>query len=300
VTLLSSAIYPLNSAKLPRIRSRQIEQSDVPTVAALLTRGFRSRPARFWSELFNCLADREAPPELPKYGYLLETDGGAVVGAILLIFSARPDHEAGTRCNVSSWFVEPAFRSYASLLVSKALRHRSVTYVNITPAPHTLPILRAHGYVQYSKGVFVTLPAARFGSRGTRVVAVNASSGPSAALDEFESRLLLDHARYGCISLLCRDLDQTYPFVFRPRAYKSIPCAQLVYCRDLDQFVRFAGALGRFLTFHGRALVVLDSNGPIPGLIGKFFDGRMPKYFKGPARPRLGDLAYTEAAIFGM
>lgn len=294
-------MYSLTSAKLPRIRSREIEQSDVPAVAALLTRGFRSRPARFWSDLFNCLGDREAPPELPKYGYLLETDGGAVAGAILLIFSVRQDHEAGIRCNVSSWFVEPAFRSYASLLVSKALRHRSVTYVNITPAPHTLPILRAQGYVQYSKGVFVTLPAARFfGSRGARVVAVNASSGPSAGLDKFESRLLLDHARYGCISLLCRDRNQTYPFIFRPRAYKSVPCAQLVYCRDLDQFVRFAGPIGRFLAVHGRPLVVLDSNDPIPGLIGKFFDGKMPKYFKGAAQPRLGDLAYTEAAMFGM
>ena len=97
--------------------------------------------------------------------------------------------------------------------------------------------------MQYSKGVFVTLPAVRFGSCGNRVVAVNASTGRPAGLNDFESRLLLDHARYGCISLLCRDLDQTYPFVFRPRAYKSIPCAQLVYCRDLDQFVRFAGAL---------------------------------------------------------
>jgi hypothetical protein len=25
-----------------------------------------------------------------------------------------------------------------------------------------------------------------------------------------------------------------------------------------------------------------------------------PKYFKGPEKPRLGDLAYTEAAMFGM
>src|SRR5207247_1645352 len=98
VTLLSPAMYPLNSAKLPRIRSRQIEQLDVPAVAALLARGFRSRPAKFWSGVFNCLRDREAPPDLPKYGFLLETEGGTVVGAILLIFSARQDHEAGIRC----------------------------------------------------------------------------------------------------------------------------------------------------------------------------------------------------------
>jgi hypothetical protein len=35
-------------------------------------------------------------------------------------------------------------------------------------------------------------------------------------------------------------------------------------------------------------------------LIGRYFDATMPKYFKGPDRPRLGDLAYTEAAMFGV
>jgi hypothetical protein len=44
-------------------------------------------------------------------------------------------------------------------------------------------------------------------------------------------------------------------------------------------------------------LVLIDANGPIPGLIGRFFDGKMPM---GPDHPRLGDLAHTEAALFGI
>ena len=32
-------------------------------------------------------------------------------------------------------------------------------------------------------------------------------------------------------------------------------------------------------------------------LVGKYLDAR-PKYFKGPHRPRLGDLAYSELAMF--
>jgi hypothetical protein len=43
--------------------------------------------------------------------------------------------------------------------------------------------------------------------------------------------------------------------------------------------------------------VILDANGPIPGLYGKY-RANMPRYFRGPDRPRLGDLAYTEAALF--
>jgi hypothetical protein len=74
----------------------------------------------------------------------------------------------------------------------------------------------------------------------------------------------------------------------------------MVYCRDVDRFVVYAGPIGRYLAARGRPLVMLDANGPIIGLVGKYFDGRMPRYFRGPNRPRLGDLAYTETAMFGV
>jgi hypothetical protein len=89
--------------------------------------------------------------------------------------------------------------------------------------------------------------------------------------------------------------------VFRPRLVRGfVPCAQLIYCRDVSDLVRFAGPVGRALAWRGRPLVLIDANGPIPGLLGWFGRGRMPKYFKGPQRPRLGDLAYTEYALLGV
>jgi hypothetical protein len=95
--------------------------------------------------------------------------------------------------------------------------------------------------------------------------------------------------------------ERAYPFVFRPRMVKGIvACTQLVYCHDIESFVRFTRPLGRYLMLRGRPLVIIDANGPIPGLVGKYLDGRMPKYFKGPDQPRIGDLAYTEAAMFGV
>ena len=78
-----------------------------------------------------------------------------------------------------------------------------------------------------------------------------------------------------------------------------MPFAYLVYCRDLDEFVRFAGPLGRFLAQRRLPLVVIDANGPVRGLAGGCLATR-PRYFKGPDKPRLGDLAYPERAIFGI
>jgi hypothetical protein len=292
---------PMDLPAVSRIRARQIAYTDVPAVVDLLARGFQDRSRAFWQDVFACLTERPVPAGSPRYGYLLESDGDPV-GALLLIFSSLRRGDLTTiRCNVSSWFVEPAFRGYASLLVSKALGHKNVTYLNITPAPHTIPLLHAQGYSQYSRGIFVAVPALQFRAGDAEVGVVRADAGLPTKGDPFEHELLLEHAKYGCLSLWCVTADRAHPFVFRPRVLKRIvPCAQLVYSRGVDDFVRFAGPVGRFLAMRGRPLVVIDANGPIPGLVGKYLDARQPKYFKGPDRPRLGDLVYSETAMFGI
>jgi hypothetical protein len=79
-----------------------------------------------------------------------------------------------------------------------------------------------------------------------------------------------------------------------------IPCAQLIFCRDVFDFVRFAGPIGRLLARRGRPFVIIDANAPIPELLGWYGRRKMPKYFRGPQPPRLGDLAYTEHAVLGV
>ena len=77
------------------------------------------------------------------------------------------------------------------------------------------------------------------------------------------------------------------------------PAMQLVYCRDIAEFVECAGTIGRTLTRHGKISVILDANGPVAGLIGIFSQARGRKYFKGPHRPRLADLTDTELVLYG-
>ncbi|MGH6672760.1 MAG: acyl-CoA acyltransferase [Xanthobacteraceae bacterium] len=285
----------------PSIRCRQIADADIAAVTALLARGFPARDYRFWQRALERLGKHETPPDLPRYGYLIES-GGVVVGAVLLICSnLRVDGKLLPRCNLSSWYVDPAFRSYAPLLVSRALAHKNVTYLNISPAPHTWPIIEAQGFSRYCDGVFVAVPAlcGLFGSAGAK--AFDAGTRPAVTFDRFDEEILLRHAALGCISLWCTTAERAYPFVFRPRLVKTVlPCAQLIYCRDTADFVRFAGPIGRFLARRGRPLVIVDANAPIPGLLGIYRRGSMPKYFRGPQRPRLGDLAYTEYAVMGV
>lgn len=295
----------VNTGLIPpsrKVRCRRIEDTDAERVVGLLTRGF-ALPRRFWEDVIAYLATRAVPPGAPRFGLLLESDGAAV-GAILQIFSSLPASEgapATLRCNVSSWYVDPEFRSYAPLLVAQATKQQGVTYLNVSSAPHTRPIVEAQGYRRYADGVFVALAFLSGTNPGIPLRIIPGGMPPQAPCGKYERDLLEDHAARGCISLWCETAERAYPFVFRTRRVKSfIPCAQLIYCRDVDDFVRFARPLGRYLARRGRPLVILDANGPLPGLWGKYFGDTKPKYFKGPIRPRLGDLAYTETAFFGV
>jgi len=288
-------------APVPAIRCRQIGKADIPAIATLLKRGFPNRSRQFWVHALRRLAGHEPPPGLPKYGYLLET-GGDPVGTILLICSTMRDGDRiATRCNLSSWYVDPAFRAYATLLVSMALRHKEVTYLNVSAAPHTWPIIEAQGFSRYCDGIFIAMPTLQGLFNGVAVKVFDASQQPSGAFDPSDREILLRHAEHGCVSLWCETADRAFPFVFRPRLVKNVlPCAQMIYCGDIADFVRFAGPIGRYLARRGKPFVIVDSNGAIPGLLGTFCRGSMAKYFKGPQRPRLGDLAYTEYAVLGV
>jgi len=295
---MSSSVHPSGSLA---VQCRLITPADIGAVADLLKKGFGSqRSHRFWLRMLERLGKYAAPAGMPKYGYLLE-HAGRPVGVLLLISSIVNTGSARSiRCNGSGWFVEPEFRPYGSLLASRAMHRKAVTYVNISPAPHTWPILEAQGYRRYANGLFMSVPWLSAAPPGSvEVVAADAKFGVS--VDCFEQDLLTAHADFGCISVWCLTEAGAYPFVFVRRLVRRlVPCFQLVYCRDIADFVRFARPLGRHLALRGRPLVLMDANGPVPGMVGRYFDAVRPKYFKGPNPPRLGDLSYTEASLFGV
>jgi hypothetical protein len=308
----SARTVPTGSAPLTtryevheKISVREISDSDLYEVERLLAKGFYKRPLKYWRAAIRLMREHSTAPDFPKYGYLLEHQGTSV-GVILLISTTiRVGAANSTRCNVSSLYVDPRFRTYATLLSRAKFRAaqaigENVTYLNISPAPQTRRFIELQGFTCYSNGQFLmcSLPIRRSNLK-TRIL--GASTIPDVPFDSSERDLLLAHAGYSCISLWCQTARDAHPFVFRPRLLKHfIPCVQLIFCREIEDLVKFEGPIGRFLTLRGWPLIVIDANGRIPGLVGKYFDGVSPKYFKGPEQPRLGDLAYTEAAMFGI
>jgi hypothetical protein len=280
------------------LRSREIMDGDVEMLAKFLGRGL-GYPSEYYLQILNRLAEHPTPAGFTRYGYVLE-DEKRIVGAILFIFSKIWSDDVPTvRCHVTSWYVEPEFSIYAALFFSKALRCNNVTYINISARPATLPIIKAQGFLQYSKGQFIAFPVLNFLSltKDSHVEIVAGDKDPNAFFEPDEWDLLKAHARYGCICVWCRTPERAYPFVFHQRLFKGFLLGvQLVFCHDIQNFIRFALPLGLFLAARGRLAVSIDANGPISGLIGKYFDGVEPRYYKGP-KPRLGDLSYTQAVM---
>ncbi len=301
----SDLLRPLVNTMLDvKPRFREIKESDLDAIGDLLTRGFVHRSREYWMVGLHRQGARSLPPGAPRYGYLLEHQG-VPVGCLLLIYSSKIiDGESATCCNVSSWYVDPAFRNYAALFASMTQKRKDVTYFNVTPAIATWPILEAQGFVAYCRGLYFSLPALSRDGRSMTVEAVTPDTAVIAGLPDAELAMLKRHAEYGCLSLVCRTADAVLPFIFfslrKRRGIIPLPVMQLGHCRSIADYVKCAGTIGRYLLLRGKPIIVLDANGAVAGLPGIYSEARGRKYFKGPHQPRLGDLADTELAIYGM
>lgn len=292
----------MSTSTPPQAVCRPINDNDIDAVVACLQRGFPDRPRRYWEQGLERMAQRPAIEDYPRYGQALIAEG-KVVGVLLQIFSRRGAATgANVRCNLSSWCVDPEYRSHSLTLHMNSVKRPEVTYVNISPAPYTRKTIEAFGFRPFSQGRMIAAPILSAPQRKVRVVAFAADGPEAALLAQSERQLLAEHAQMGCRALVCVKDGLAYPFVVqRHRIVRNlISCWRLIYCREVGEFVRFANAIGRYLLFRGGPLCAVDAMERVPGLVGWFVPGRIPpKYFKGPVPPGLGDLAYTEVVVLG-
>jgi hypothetical protein len=276
------------------VRRRQIQEADLGAVAGLLARGFRFRSKSYWLRGLARMGARPVPAGCPRYGLLLESES-RIIGAILTIYSNVPAEGAATiRCNLSSWYVEPEFRGYASLLAS--FHDPMVTYVNISPANNTWPTIEAQGFRCIREGWFLSFPALGGSNEPARILPL-----AGAPRDLPERTLLEEHAALSCVVLVLESAGEHHPFVFAPRRllHRAIPAMKLAYSRDFADYIRFAGTVGRHLLMRGMPAIVVDADARAQELAGLGIESTRRYYVRGPHPPKSGDLAYTETVFFG-
>lgn len=288
-------------ASRAKTRCRQIEVPDLDSIANLLVKGFPGSAKSFWSGAFERLKAHPVPDGFPRFGYMLESEGAAVGVLLLICTEVVRGGARSVRCNVSSWYAEPAFRTLAPQLVSRAMKHQPATFVNVSPAPHTWPIIEAQGFNRFSTGTFVAVPALMPQIGRARIMEFGQAGEWSGKLAAGDIALLSDHLSYGCLCLVCETEDGAYPMIFRPKNIWRglLPAAQLIYCPSPDALTKAAGPLGRFLLRRGFPLLLAGATGSLR-LPGKYSHGKWPMYYRGEDKPWPGDLAYTERALFGV
>ena len=289
------------SGPQPKVRVRTLDFGDQEGVIACLSRHFPERSDAYWRAGWSQLATREVPDGCPRFGHCLDA-GGAIVGVLLVIHSARGEGgDTLLTANNSSWCVDVTHRMFAGGLALGAMRRKDVVYTNVSAAPHTLRSLPALGYQAINSGQFLFAPLLAPRRGGARAQSFDEGSAAAARLPAWERRLLADHAALGCFSCVVETDSRVYGFVtINERILRGrIPCAEVIYGGSGEALALCAGSIGRDVLRLRQGLLLVDSNGPVPGLLGRYIVGRNLKFFKGPRTPNLGDNAYSELVYLG-
>jgi hypothetical protein len=274
---------------------REIADDDLGGVHRLLVEGFPFRSEKYWTKGLANLRSLPGVEGFPKYGYLVEADD-APQGLLLTITSDRGAH--GVRTHFSSWYVREKYRHFALAVVRQALELQKTTFINPSPSDHVVRILEAFGFEPYTAGT-VMLDLRTAMQRGAARGAVQRLGiGDLADLPEHERQIAEDHLRMGC-DVLRLETDVRAGLLIHRRKWvkRSLPSSQVILA-DPDLMLELAGPVMRALASRGSLLALCDVDQTQEPPIGRVFQ-RGVRYFKGAEAPPVGDLSYSELAVFG-
>lgn len=275
------------------VQIREITSADLPEVVAVLREGFPRRTLAYWQTGIANLERRAEVPDYPRFGYVIDANN-AVQGVILLLTA---DLGNGPRSTLSSWYVRPAHRAFATFLFQRTLKTKGGIFLDLSPSNHALPIAKAFGFKPYTTGVILLDARAAWRTATGRVTPIRASM-----IDSLPSPIRAvtkSHFGYGCAGFELQDATGSGIALYRIKMLKgAIPCAQFLF-GDPARLIALAGPLMRALIRLRIPTALIDSDGTETVVAGKLMAGRSIRYVRGSITPSTGDLLETEFAIFG-
>jgi hypothetical protein len=274
---------------------REITHDDLETVRELLVEGFPRRRNDYWVKGLANLGSLRPVEGLPRYGYLVDVDRAAQ-GLMLTITSDRGVQ--GVRTNFSSWYVREGYRQFALLLFRHALQLKNTTFLNLSPSEQTLPIIKAFGFEPYTKGVVMVDLRTATRARSPRGLVQHLGIDDLSNLPATEGQIAEDHLRMGCDVLRLETDARSGLLIHRRKWVKRwLPCSQVIHA-DPDLVAELAGPVMRAFASRGSVVALWDIDDVPDPAVGRVF-ARSIRYFKGTDAPLVGDLSYSELAVFG-
>ena len=285
----------MTSSKASSVAIREITDDDLEAVRKLLVEGFPLRSEHYWRKGLANLGSLPRVEGFPRYGYLVDADD-APQGLLLTITSDR--RAEGVRTHFSSWYVRERYRHSALLLFRHALELRNTTFINPSPADHILPILKTFGFEPYTGGLVMLDLRIAMRRRSSRGAVQRLGISDLADLSEPDGQIAEDHLRMGCHVLSLETGGRAGLLIHRRKwIRRSLPSSQVIFA-DPELMLELATPVMRALASHGSLLALCDVGQAREPEIGRLFR-RGIRYFKGAEAPAVGDLSYSELAIFG-
>lgn len=196
-------------------------------------------------------------------GYLMTDGERRPTGVMLTPASTRkaPDGDRATVVNLSSWYIEPAQRWRAPLMLQTILRKHDAMFTDLTPTEEVRKILPSFGFKPVNQGVMIT-PVPLFAARPASGATVHDPNPADMQILPEDLRNLLEaHRGLGCLVGMLKTRNGTFPLMFRPRQLKGLPAAKLIYCDRLSELHDHLPAVARFLVRHKILTLIYDDLG---------------------------------------
>ena len=185
-----------------------------------------------WRRLFDCTWPVDEPARA-----LVLRDAGRCVGIVCTLFSDRVI--GGTterRCNVNSWYVEPAYRAQSLELMAAALSVPCDTLTALTPMRAHLPFYQQMGLQPLETSLRILLPRPTLpltsGFRVTRDPARIAD-----LLDGPERAVFLQHREQVCQHLLIYGKSARCYIAFTRTSGRRVSFSHVHHIGHLDLFL---------------------------------------------------------------
>jgi acetoacetyl-CoA synthetase len=233
--MLPARIQP--DRMMQRAEIRFAKPDDVEQICRLMASPLV--PAQFWRRMiaYSWLAAEEKP----DLGAVIAA-GTEIVGYLGAMYSNRVVAGRQERfCNVFGWYVKPEYRHYSVSLLSFLVRRPGLTFFNVTPADHVLPIFKRIGFTLADEFRYVCKPGvgALVGSR-SKVRVVREEDVNEDLLGSLQFQIFQDHFGHTIRRFVFTAADEVC-LIFTKRMYWSqvrFPRTEFYYASNPEFFAR--------------------------------------------------------------
>lgn len=188
--------------------------------------------------------------EPPNYGFVVR-EGGHIVGGIGAYYADRVIRGKIEKfCNITSWCVLDAFRQQSMRLAMAVIGQKGYHFTDFSPTKVVGSTLRFFKFKELDARVAVVLNRPVFFPRDARVL--HRPDDIRAVLQADTLKIYDDHAEFPWLQqVLVGTPGHWCHVIYKPRVFKGLPAATVLYVGDGDLFYRNFGRLSGHLLRRG-------------------------------------------------